>query len=191
MTPSEILIASFTLMLVIVGVLQWCLIRRQDQHFTMSERAWVLASLEWDTSKWADGKGRVFEGSGTGGDTTAIYAVLSCRNEGNSPAWIEEKRAKFEIVSVLPPKPNLESAEFIQIGPEPIGVGNALPHTNQIAWQPEATGHVALGNMMVIYGVVKYRDIFDKLHETTFGYKITPNRELVRLEGMREYNKHT
>jgi hypothetical protein len=36
---------------------------------------------------------------------------------------------------------------------------------------------------MVIYGVVKYRDIFRRLHETTFGYKITPGRELVRLEG--------
>lgn len=45
--------------------------------------------------------------------------------------------------------------------------------------------------MMVVYGIVKYRDIFDKLRETTFGYRITPSRELVRLEGKGEYNKYT
>lgn len=50
MTLSEILVASFTLMLVIVGVLQWCLIRRQDQHFRMSERAWVLVKIGGEIS---------------------------------------------------------------------------------------------------------------------------------------------
>lgn len=42
---------------------------------------------------------------------------------------------------------------------------------------------------MVVYGIVKYRDIFDKLRETTFGYRITASRELVRLEGKREYKQ--
>src|SRR5205085_12554940 len=127
------------------------------------------------------------EGRGTGGYTTGIYVVLTCRNEGRSPAWIEEKRARFQIVDVLPDKPELTSAEFIQAGPEPIGVGRA----NQIAWQATATGHEGFGKMMVVYGIVKYRDIFDKLRETTFGYRITPSREFVRLEGRPEYNKYT
>lgn len=152
-----------------------------------SERAWVMADVEWDSSKWADRKPHVLEGSGTGGDTTGIYVVLTCRNEGRSPAWIEEKRARFQIVDVLPDKPDLTSAEFIQAGPEPIGIGKALAHS----WQATGTGHEALGKMMVVYGIVKYRDIFDKLRETTFGYRITPSRELVRLEDKREYNKYT
>jgi len=157
-----------------------------------SERAWVMADVEWDTSKWSDrGKGHVIEGSGTGGDTTGIYVVLTCRNEGRSPAWIEEKRARFQIVDALPDNPDLTSAEFIQVEPEPIGIGKALPHTNHISWQAIGTGHETLGKMMVVYGIVKYRDIFDKLRETTFGYRITPSSELVRLEGKREYNKHT
>ncbi len=146
-----------------------------------------MATVEWDTGKWADKKAHVLEGSGSGGDTTGIYIVLTCRNEGRSPAWIEEKRAKFEIVDVLPHTPDLSSADFIQVGPEPIGVGRA----NQIAWQATATGHEGLEKAMTVYGIVTYRDIFDRLHETTFGYRITTGRELVRLEDMREYNKST
>jgi hypothetical protein len=155
-----------------------------------SERAWVMVDVEWDSDKWADRQPHVLEGSGTGGDTTGIYVVLTCRNEGRSPAWIEEKRARFQIVDVLPDTPDLTTAEFIQAVPEPIGIGKALPHTNHISWQAIGTGHEGFGKMMVVYGVVKYRDIFDRPRETTFGYRITPSRELVRLEGKREYNKH-
>src|SRR5260370_11577568 len=78
-----------------------------------SERAWVMVDVEWDTAKWADRKAHVVEGSGAGGDTTCIYIVLTCRNEGRSPAWIEEKRARFQIVDALPDTPDLTSAEFI------------------------------------------------------------------------------
>ncbi len=152
-----------------------------------SERAWVMVDVKWDTDKWADSKAHVVEGSGTGGDTTGIYVALSCRNEGRSPAWIEEERARFQIVDALPDTPDLTSAEFVHAVPEPIGVGKA----NQISWPATATGHESLGKMMVVYGVVKYRDIFDKPRETTFAYRITPSTELVRLEGKREYNKHT
>src|SRR5712692_11835127 len=104
-----------------------------------SERAWVMVDVEWDTAKWADRKAHVVEGSGTGGDTTGIYVVLTCRNEGRSPAWIEEKRARFEIVEVLPDTPDLSTAEFVQAGLEPVGVGR----TNQSAWQAIAKGHEA------------------------------------------------
>ncbi len=152
-----------------------------------SEHAWIMADVEWDTSKWADRKAHVVEGSGTGGDTTGIYIVLTCRNEGRSPAWIEEKRARFQIVDALPDTADLTSYEIIQVGPEAVGVGKA----NHVAWQPAAIGHASFGRMMVIYGVVKYWDIFERPRETTFGYRITPSRELVRLEGKREYNKQT
>jgi len=114
-----------------------------------------------------------------GGDTTAIYVVLTCSNEGKSPAWIEEKRAKFEIVNVLPDKPDLTSADFIQVGSEPIGIGKALPHTNHIAWQPAATGHEGLGKMMTVYGIVKYRDIFDRLHETSPDISVRREKALI------------
>jgi len=116
--------------LVIVGIVQALVLAgtifviwRQISTARNAQRAWVMVDVEHDDKKWADGKTHILKGSGTGGDTTAFYAVLVCRNEGSSPAWIDEKRAKFEIVTSLPPKPNLESAQFFQDGPIPIGTG--------------------------------------------------------------------
>ncbi len=44
--------------------------------------------------------------------------------------------------------------------------------------------------MSVIYGFVRYRDIFKKLHVTTFGYGII-HGQLKRLENYPEYNQNT
>jgi len=88
---STAVIAAFTILL-FVGVV-W-----QIRTSKAIERAWVMADVESDSEKWRDRKLHVLEGSGTSGDSTAIYAVLVCINAGKSPAWIVETRAKFEIV---------------------------------------------------------------------------------------------
>src|SRR6266568_1992389 len=67
-----------------------------------SERAWVMADVEWDSGKWADGKAHVLEGWGTGGDTTGIYVVLTCRNEGRSPAWLKKRGQGFRSWTCCP-----------------------------------------------------------------------------------------
>lgn len=41
---TDVLLAAFTGLLVVVGIFQWLLIRRQDKHFRNSERAWIIAS---------------------------------------------------------------------------------------------------------------------------------------------------
>ena len=183
--------------LVVVGIVQGLvlagtilIIWKQVSTARNAQRAWVMVDVEHNAKKWADGEVHILEGSGTGGDTTAFYAVLVCRNEGSSPGWIDEKRVKFEIVSSLPPRPNLESAEFIQAGPTPIGTGRAFPHTDILPFEPVAMGHQEHGKMSVIYGIVKYRDIFHERRETTFAYRILDG-ELKRLEGYPEYNKNT
>jgi hypothetical protein len=180
---STVVIAFFA---VVTGIAVW----RQVKTAQDSERAWVMADVDWDTEKWAGGEAHILESSGSSGDNTTFYAVLTCRNEGKSPAWIEEQRATFEIVTSLPDTPNLESAKFIKVGPEPIGIGNALPPTTHIPFQPVAAGHEKNGTMMVIYGTVKYRDIFNKQRTTSFAYKVI-NLKLVRLESYPKYNEHT
>ncbi|MGA2606665.1 MAG: hypothetical protein ABSH01_04310 [Terriglobia bacterium] len=182
---------------VIVGIVQTLVLAgtifviwKQMSTARNAQRAWVMVEIEHNAKKWADGEVHVLEGSGTGGDTTTFYAVLVCRNEGSSPGWIDEKRVKFEIVSSLPPRPNLECAQFVQAGPIPIGTGQALPPTDILPFEPVAMGRQEHGKLTVVYGVVKYRDIFDKRRETTFAYRIL-NGELRRLEGYPEYNKNT
>src|SRR5690242_681589 len=109
-------IARFTEALVVVGFLQflilsvqWWTLWRQSIFFRNSERAWISVELDWDKKKWADGKFHMLLGSGTMGDDTVFEAIVVCKNEGKSPAWIEEKRARFELFSVIPEKPYLDS----------------------------------------------------------------------------------
>ena len=128
-------VAGFTKWLVIVGFIQaailaltvWAVNRQ-----TKAQRAWVSVDIEWDRTRWSDGKFHRIEGSGTSGDQTLFEAVLTCRNEGKSPAWIDEKRAKCELFTMIPEKPNLAATEIVQLGPEPIGIGQAIPHTTKI-----------------------------------------------------------
>ncbi len=182
---STAVIAAFTILL-FAGVV-W-----QIRTSKTIERAWVMADVEPDSEKWRDHKLHVLEGSGTSGDSTAIYAVLVCTNAGKSPAWINETRAKFAIVETLPLIPNFESAEYIEASTIPLGMveGGAAPHTQRLPWTPTAVGHEELGKMSVIYGFVKYRDIFKKPHVTTFGYRII-HGQLKRLENYPEYNQNT
>jgi hypothetical protein len=187
-------LAKYTRALVYVGILQAlvlsltvCVIRLQVMTTRDIERPWIIVDIEHDSDKWADRKTHILQGSGMAGDTSSFYGLLVCKNEGKSPAWIDEKRAKFEIVETLPEKPRLEAAEIVQIGPEPIGIGKVIPR----AWVPEAVGHQEIGKTSIVYGVVRYRDIFDKRHESIFGYRITPSGEFVRLENKPEYNKNT
>jgi len=157
------------------------------------ERAWVMADVEPDSEKWRDRKLHVLQGSGTSGDTTAIYALLVCTNTGKSPAWLDEMRAKFEIIKTLPPVPNFQSAEHIETGIVPLGMmeGGAVPYVQRLSWTAVATGHEESGKMAVIYGLVKYRDIFQNRRVTTFAYRIINGRQLRRLEGYPKYNEST
>ena len=98
-------LANLTLLLVVVGSIQAAIlvatvvvIWKQMSVARHIERAWVMADIEHDSQKWGDRKNHILRGSGTNGDTTGFYAVLVCRNEGKSPAWLGERRAKFEIV---------------------------------------------------------------------------------------------
>jgi hypothetical protein len=116
-------------MLIFVGFLQavilaftiW-VINRQTTANVTSQRAWILAEVQFE-----EGEGRIMEGRGTVEgrvqDYTGVRLQLICRNEGNSPAWIEEKRMKFEIFSTLPKEPPVRSADIIYAGNEPLGTG--------------------------------------------------------------------
>lgn len=182
---STAVIALFTILL-FIGVI-W-----QIRTGRTIERAWVMADVEPDSDKWSDRKLHVLQGSGTSGDSTAIYAVLVCTNAGKTPAWLDEMRAKFEIVQTLPLIPNFDSAEHIETGTIPLGMmeGGAAPYVRKLPWTAIAIGHEELGRMTVIYGFVKYRDIFQRRHLTTFAYRVI-NGQLGRLEGYPKYNENS
>ena len=188
--------------MVAVGIIQTLIlagtiyvIYKQVSTARNAQRAWVTVDVKHDDKKWTDGKTHILErttyvsdgkGGTAGGDNTSFYAVLLCKNEGNNPGWVDEKRAKFEIVSSLPPRPDLESAQVIQAGPTPIGPGRE----DEVQFVPVAKGSQEDSKIAVIYGDVKYRNIFGKNRQTTFGYRLLTT-ELTRLEGYPEYNNNT
>jgi len=190
-------LANLTGWLVVVGSIQalilagtiWAIVNQTAVNRAL-ERAWVLVDIEHDSQKWADRKMHVLQGSGTSGDSTAFYAVMICKNEGRSPAWLGERRATFEIIDVPPLHPNWDKLEIVETSPVPLGTGQAQPHTERFEFRAIAQGHEQLGKMSIIYGIVKYRDIFGKERRTTFGYRLTTDRKFVRLE-YPEYNHHT
>ena len=88
----------FTGLLVVVGFLQWWLIRRQDKHFRISERAWILADLSWypgqlNVCLGTTQRGELIE------EHTDVSVKLTCKNEGRSPAWVDEVHGCVEIVT--------------------------------------------------------------------------------------------
>jgi hypothetical protein len=79
------MIDAFTGLLVRVGFLQWWLIRRQDEHFRTTERAWILADLSWQLGQVKITTGTTKRGGLTEDVTdehTDIVMKLTCKNEG-------------------------------------------------------------------------------------------------------------
>ena len=199
--PSENLLTGFTGALVFIGAVQagilvWTIkaINRQTITAQNSERAWVMAQIDGDREKWSDGKVHIVKGSGTSGDSTGTWIILSCHNEGKSPAWIYEKRVKFELVPRVNPAPDFDSLPVAFNGREPIGIGQAaIPNVTKLHRLEIAEGHAKSGDMMIIYGIVKYHDIFKEIRTATFGYQITREAEGYTLERLTEaaYNDNT
>jgi hypothetical protein len=97
-------IKDFTGLLVAVGLLQcivlafqlW-LIHRQDEHFRNSERAWVMAELDWYENGLHVVLGTGQNRDGDIEESTAVFMKLTCRNDGRSPAWIDNVYGRVEI----------------------------------------------------------------------------------------------
>ncbi len=184
---STAVIAAFTILL-FIGVI-W-----QIHTSKAIERAWVMAQIDGDRKKWADGKVHIVEGSGTSGDSTGTWIILTCHNEGKSPAWIYEKRVKFEVVPRVNPAPDFDSLPVVFNGREPIGIGQAaIPNVTKLHRLEIAEGHAKSGDIMVIYGIVKYHDIFKESRTATFGYQITREAEGYTLGRLTEaaYGENT
>jgi hypothetical protein len=160
---SDASLDLFTGLLVLVGVLQvavlgmqWWLVRRQDEHFRNSERAWILASLGW-----YEGGLHVAETSslvgGIATEQTFVNVKLTCRNEGRSPAWIDMVWARVEIVSKVeggpaPPKTELRRCGLL----DPIGAGNDASRVLQL----DCVSHTKPGEFLNVNVLIEYHDIF-------------------------------
>ncbi|MBZ5508632.1 MAG: hypothetical protein LAO78_24495 [Acidobacteriia bacterium] len=149
-------------------------------RFTQIEGARIVVTVEW-----LPGGGR-FYGSGTNGLTTGLPIAVKCKNEGKSIGWIREIRLTAEIFhNAIPPNPSFE-IDILYHGIQAIAPNDHFKKDESIT----LFGQDGVGQWIVIWGLVKYSDIFSDNRETTFGYLITLDGKLERIS-LPAYNKHT
>jgi len=155
-----------------------------------SERAWVMVDLEK-----VPGAG-IYEGAhsdalgGVVPDLTVSVRCV-CSNHGKTPAHIIEKRCC--LVVATPDDPLLQTPNL------DIEIRDPVPHylgsdgsVSKHDWAVTGAGTEFPGEMVTIYGVVRYRHLFsEKEVHTTFGYRLTPDRQLERLIAYPKYNENT
>jgi hypothetical protein len=143
-----------------------------------SERAWVLVEIQRIPNLG------LAEQTINGVESLALKVDLICKNDGNTPCWITEIRVRFEIVDAPPHEPRLEPEDIVDIGPVPLGVGQP---PWKITVERACKGRPRLGKMMILYGIVKYRDVFKPDRHTGFGYNVSEQGAIYRIPELREY----
>ena len=169
------------------------IIRRSLDAQVASERAWVMVDIWKGEPFLMDGSKIIRDGPKT--YTTAAFVQCRCINQGKTPCRITEVRARMVMLEsvdstdALPKDPDLVATEIKVSVPTPIAANGEPPSWD---FSVECQGNREVGKILVIYGVVKYRHMFSEEEvQTTFGYKITPGDQLVRLSKPPKYNENT
>jgi hypothetical protein len=170
---STLIIAVFTILL-FFGV------ARQISTSRDIERAWVLGELRWHEGKI----GRILEGSSTTlqgmEETSSITVKLTYKNEGKTPAWIEDISSEAQILSLVeldnPPamKPRRNPRTVTVIGP-----GTAQSKDLTLECPGKMRGPK---DCIYIRVLIQYRDIFRRHKMTHLGYAIGKGGYLTRVD---------
>jgi hypothetical protein len=173
--------------LIAVGLLQAVIlgltikaIKNQTKSSENGQRAWIMVNFEREDE----------DAVKQGEDKTTVSVVAEYDNRGKSVAWITEARIKFDI---LDPFDGLPQKPYVDIPPE---------EKILLPWEPgkkekrpvwKLTCFKKLGpkQEMIIYGIIKYRDVFSTERETGFGYRIDSKCIFTRLINYPEYNRNT
>jgi hypothetical protein len=155
-----------------------------------SERAWIMAELNWyekglhvveNTSQVRDG---------TRVESTMVNVKLICRNEGRSPAWIDNVSGRVDIntrISDSYEEPSRDSLDSFGLM-EPLGPGAKESRSLQF----ECSGHAKEAEFLSVYVLVEYHDIFGVKRTTHLGYSIDPvGKNMNRQNAIRKRNRNT
>jgi hypothetical protein len=155
------------------------------------ERAWVVVDIKHEGRELTNTTiiGDIL------GESTSIPLRCISLNGGRSPAWVIEKRIAFEIFENADAVPRTSPIKRTRVFDDIPHAVYTQEHSVR-ANMPIAQGRLTETNIGVIYGVVRYRDIFNKIRGTTFGYKVLPAIDTLslRLEPLKnrpKYNKNT
>jgi len=154
--------------------------RLSAQSLLNSERAWLTADL-----RWAEARGRIIFGDSVippnnVASTTAVALVLEIRNDGKTPAWIENISAGMEIVG-QEEQPERPAMEYF----EPLGAEKARNINLRLSCPGKPK--MLKSEFLRVHITVNYRDIFES-REMTLEFHIQPLGEVIRRLGQRQVN---
>src|SRR5438067_1741496 len=114
---------------------------------------------------------------------------LICKNEGRSPAWVDNVYGHLEILppgSMLGSPNRSDGRNFGPIGP--LGVGKEQSRSLDLT----CLGCIKRGELLSAYMVIEYHDIYGFKRETFLGYKIDPSSGGIdRQDDSPERNRNT
>jgi hypothetical protein len=216
---NDTLLVIFTGLLAVVGLLQWKVLTKHEtwmkrnvrvvievakaarknadaakvsadaakdsfQSVIDSERSWVVADAPRIQTDIASGQ--------------SVRALCTVRNRGKTMARVIEKGENYSIQAT--PDSLQETPDYGKIAKWPNGVvlspasESVLPRTLQVAssetWQQVINGSMVL----LIFGFVKYLDVFNREHETRYIFRFETTWErggAFYVEYKSEYNRAT
>jgi len=136
-----------------------------------AERAWVMTELVWPQGELKVVLGASRQGDQPQVETTTVMVKLVCKNQGRSPAWIDTIQGYVEIVETrlkdLPPAVGHRTQHIPPVGPIAPGDEKWKILHLQTPGQPKNN------QLLSIFVLVEYRDIFEQKRITTCGYTVS------------------
>jgi hypothetical protein len=192
-TGGEGLIALITAVYAIVSYFTFLAIKRQAvsaEAELAAQSPWIMVNIEHTPGMHGRFLGASRQGNEPEVQHTNFIFRFDCINHGRTPALITEKRANLIIVpkNRLPKTPDLRGTRVFDDRVEPLAAGKESLRKKDEYFS--VTGYQGLDEWVVLYGVVKYRDVFGRDRQTTFGYEVTIGDKIERLSGYPQYNEN-
>jgi hypothetical protein len=182
-----------TFIIAIFAVVQASAARLNAQALINAERAWItVLPYIWSPEffpLWEDGD-HVPEGP-MGKHPMAHYFPAQIKNTGNTPATITGMDIRYIRTSKHPSQLTAEpeydqldvTERFLIKDEEMLGRGLLMPDSGTLT-KVQIDDITQGKQFLYAYGIVKYSDVFDRSHETRFGYIYQiPEHYLVMKEG--------
>jgi hypothetical protein len=193
-THGEWLIAGITAVYALISYFTLKAIKRQAlsaEAELAAQSPWIMVNIEHTPGMHGRFLGTSREGNEPETHHTDFIFRFDCINHGQTPALITEKRANLIIVrkNSLPKHPDLTATRVFDDRAEPLAAGKESVMKRDEHFS--APGYQSLDDWVVLYGVVKYRDVFGRDRQTTFGYEVTIGDKIERLSGYPKYNENS
>jgi hypothetical protein len=192
LTHGEWVMAILTTFYVVISYFGFRAIKRQADiaekpanAVVNAEAAWIMVKITLFSGTGAEA---IRENEDAGRKTTSAFITCHCQNRGNTPGTVIEKRIGLATVTSLPTKPDLSGTIVFQAEPELLAGGQESHRHFDIGGNPRE-----FGKTTIIYGIVRYRDVFDRDRYTTFGYMLSPDKppRIERIPNYPQYNENT